>query len=72
MSSTLDSDGGGQLGRSDLLLALDLSFFAACSLTLCNGRNLNHMFFLQEYAELLHEFMTAVKQIYGEKVLIQV
>lgn len=25
----------------------------------------------QEYAELLHEFMTAVKQIYGEKVLIQ-
>ncbi|CAN1240942.1 NADP-dependent malic enzyme [Linum perenne] len=26
----------------------------------------------QEYSELLHEFMTAVKQIYGEKVLIQV
>ncbi|CAN1240945.1 NADP-dependent malic enzyme [Linum perenne] len=25
----------------------------------------------QEYSELLHEFMTAVKQIYGEKVLIQ-
>ncbi|KAE8674128.1 NADP-dependent malic enzyme [Hibiscus syriacus] len=25
----------------------------------------------QEYAELMHEFMTAVKQIYGEKVLIQ-
>ncbi|GMN40009.1 hypothetical protein TIFTF001_009228 [Ficus carica] len=25
----------------------------------------------QEYAELLEEFMTAVKQIYGEKVLIQ-
>ncbi|XP_057460157.1 NADP-dependent malic enzyme-like [Actinidia eriantha] len=25
----------------------------------------------QEYAELLHEFMTAVKQNYGEKVLIQ-
>ncbi|XP_038712833.1 NADP-dependent malic enzyme-like isoform X1 [Tripterygium wilfordii] len=25
----------------------------------------------QEYAELLHEFMTAVKQLYGEKVLIQ-
>ncbi|KAK3410909.1 hypothetical protein EUGRSUZ_J02940 [Eucalyptus grandis] len=25
----------------------------------------------QEYAELLHEFMSAVKQIYGEKVLIQ-
>ncbi|KAI8013484.1 hypothetical protein LOK49_LG05G00983 [Camellia lanceoleosa] len=24
-----------------------------------------------EYAELLHEFMTAVKQNYGEKVLIQ-
>lgn len=27
---------------------------------------------IQEYAELMHEFMTAVKQIYGEKVLIQV
>lgn len=26
----------------------------------------------QEYAELLHEFMCAVKQNYGEKVLIQV
>jgi malate dehydrogenase (oxaloacetate-decarboxylating)(NADP+) len=26
----------------------------------------------QEYSELLHEFMTAVKQTYGEKVLIQV
>ncbi|KAK0596354.1 hypothetical protein LWI29_014870 [Acer saccharum] len=25
----------------------------------------------QEYAELLHEFMTAVKQNYGEKVLVQ-
>ncbi|XP_044486692.1 NADP-dependent malic enzyme-like [Mangifera indica] len=25
----------------------------------------------QEYAELLHEFMTAVKQVYGEKILIQ-
>uniref|UniRef100_A0A7N0TU33 Malic enzyme n=1 Tax=Kalanchoe fedtschenkoi TaxID=63787 RepID=A0A7N0TU33_KALFE len=25
----------------------------------------------QEYSELLHEFMTAVKQIYGEKVLVQ-
>ncbi|GMQ08531.1 hypothetical protein CsSME_00052216 [Camellia sinensis var. sinensis] len=25
----------------------------------------------QEYAELLHEFMSAVKQIYGEKVLVQ-
>ncbi|XP_021749892.1 NADP-dependent malic enzyme-like [Chenopodium quinoa] len=25
----------------------------------------------QEYAELMHEFMTAVKQIYGEKVLVQ-
>jgi malate dehydrogenase (oxaloacetate-decarboxylating)(NADP+) len=25
----------------------------------------------QEYSELLHEFMTAVKQTYGEKVLIQ-
>ncbi|GAB2293472.1 hypothetical protein Dimus_027672 [Dionaea muscipula] len=25
----------------------------------------------QEYAELMHEFMTAVKQLYGEKVLIQ-
>lgn len=27
---------------------------------------------IQEYAELMHEFMTAVKQIYGEKVLVQV
>lgn len=26
----------------------------------------------QEYADLLHEFMCAVKQNYGEKVLIQV
>ncbi|KAH6832118.1 NADP-malic enzyme 4 [Perilla frutescens var. hirtella] len=25
----------------------------------------------QEYAELLHEFMSAVKQIYGEKVIVQ-
>ncbi|CAM8984836.1 unnamed protein product [Rhodiola kirilowii] len=25
----------------------------------------------QEYSDLLHEFMTAVKQIYGEKVLVQ-
>ncbi|KAL5576926.1 hypothetical protein UlMin_018625 [Ulmus minor] len=25
----------------------------------------------QEYAELLHEFMSAVKQLYGEKILIQ-
>lgn len=27
---------------------------------------------LQEYNELLHEFMSAVKQNYGENVLIQV
>lgn len=27
---------------------------------------------IQEYAELLDEFMSAVKQTYGEKVLIQV
>ncbi|KAJ6863053.1 hypothetical protein NC652_039799 [Populus alba x Populus x berolinensis] len=27
--------------------------------------------YFQEYSELLHEFMTAVKQNYGEKVLIQ-
>lgn len=27
---------------------------------------------LQEYSELLHEFMSAVKQNYGENVLIQV
>jgi len=27
---------------------------------------------LQEYADLLHEFMNAVKQNYGEEVLIQV
>ena len=26
----------------------------------------------QEYAELMDEFMCAVKQIYGEKVIIQV
>lgn len=26
----------------------------------------------QEYAEFLHEFMCAVKQNYGEKVLVQV
>ena len=26
----------------------------------------------QEYADLLNEFMSAVKQAYGEKVLIQV
>lgn len=30
------------------------------------------LFFLQEYSELMHEFMTAVKQNYGEKVVIQV
>lgn len=30
------------------------------------------LFPLQEYAELLHEFMTAVKQNYGEKILVQV
>lgn len=29
-------------------------------------------FFIQEYAEFLHEFMCAVKQNYGEKVLVQV
>lgn len=29
-------------------------------------------FFFQEYYDLLHEFMTAVKQNYGEKVLVQV
>lgn len=28
--------------------------------------------YLQEYADLLDEFMSAVKQNYGEKVLIQV
>lgn len=27
---------------------------------------------LQEYSDFLHEFMTAIKQNYGEKVLIQV
>lgn len=27
---------------------------------------------VQEYAELLDEFMSAVKQTYGEKVLVQV
>jgi len=26
----------------------------------------------QEYAEFVHEFMSAVKQNYGEKILIQV
>ena len=26
----------------------------------------------QEYADLLNEFMSAVKQAYGEKVLVQV
>jgi hypothetical protein len=30
------------------------------------------IFFPQEYDELLHEFMSAVKQAYGEKVLVQV
>lgn len=30
------------------------------------------MFTLQEYYDLLHEFMNAVKQNYGEKVLVQV
>lgn len=29
-------------------------------------------FVIQEYAEFLHEFMCAVKQNYGEKVLVQV
>ena len=29
-------------------------------------------FLIQEYAELLDEFMNAVKQNYGEKVLVQV
>lgn len=33
---------------------------------------LNFVSSLQEYAELLNEFMSAVKQKYGEKVLIQV
>lgn len=45
-----------------------------------NGNLLNDEFYIglrqrratgQEYAELLHEFMAAVKQNYGEKVLIQ-
>lgn len=31
-----------------------------------------HVLLLKEYAELLEEFMSAVKQNYGEKVLIQV
>ena len=30
------------------------------------------LLWFQEYAELMHEFMTALKQTYGEKVLIQV
>lgn len=29
-------------------------------------------FVIQEYADFLHEFMCAVKQNYGEKVLVQV
>lgn len=29
-------------------------------------------FMIQEYAELLEEFMTAVKMNYGEKILVQV
>uniref|UniRef100_A0A7C9F230 Malic enzyme n=1 Tax=Opuntia streptacantha TaxID=393608 RepID=A0A7C9F230_OPUST len=45
-----------------------------------NGALLNDEFYIglrqrratgQEYAELMHEFMTAVKQFYGERVLIQ-
>lgn len=40
----------------------------------CRTFATNLLFYLreQEYAELLEEFMTAVKQNYGEKVLIQV
>lgn len=37
-----------------------------------NSNEFIQFFWLQEYAELLHEFMTAVKQNYGEKILIQV
>lgn len=48
-----------------LNVSKSLSFFHILGLDV-------YLLSMQEYAELLDEFMTAVKQIYGEKVLIQV
>jgi hypothetical protein len=42
------------------------------SLAVRHSGKLLVIFFPQEYDELLHEFMSAVKQAYGEKVLVQV
>lgn len=48
------------------------SFVSWGEYVICCFTEVDHILFLQEYAELLQEFMTAVKQNYGEKVLVQV
>ena len=64
MNSTLGLNKEGQLERFRRRLCVAFGWFKyilyGC---LCS---------MQEYYDLLHEFMMAVKQNYGEKVLIQV
>ena len=66
MSFILDFGKGEQLDRWSVIL------FGIIYMNLGIFKLLNVDLLLQEYAELMHEFMSAVKQIYGEKVLIQV
>ena len=59
----------GQVGMTNIITHMDFICI------LLSWINLDAIWFLlssQEYSELLHEFMTAVKQNYGEKVLVQV
>jgi hypothetical protein len=59
-------------GRGEPLARFDISFilqsFFICKVVFLIGDS----YTAQEYAGFLQEFMSAVKQNYGEKVLIQV
>lgn len=76
MNSTLGLNKEGQLERFGMcpyLIFCRLEYiWVILSLWVYNKTQVFCLCFMQEYYELLHEFMTAVKQNYGEKVLIQV
>ncbi|CAL5438951.1 unnamed protein product [Camellia sinensis] len=67
---------GIPVGKLALYTALGrVRHFACLPITIDVGTNneklLKDEFYIGEYADLLHEFMAAIKQNYGEKVLVQ-